>query len=1053
MRARMFGVGLALAAALPAVLVLQGLALWGGLRLIRDIVLPARDIAALNGKVVALLNEARFAEALPLAQSSVALTKERHGEDHRLYATALINLASVLEATNRLAEAEPLFRRALAIDEKTYGPDDPHTAISLGNLAGLLRNTNRLADAEPLLRRALAIDEKSYGPDHPSVAIRLSNLATLLSDTNRLAEAESLFRRALAIDEKSLGAHHPNVAIRLNGLANLLRATDRLAEAELLFRRALTINEWSFAPDPLRIAEILNNLALLLSDANRLAEAESLLRRALTIAEKSLGPDHPNVATTLSNLALLLQRQTRLSSHIGSYAMATTERREPCDSRESCTALTNRFAEAEPLLRRALVIAEKSYGPNHPDVANRLHNLSSLLFATHRLVEAEPLLRRALAINEESLGPDHLEVAKNLNNLAVLGAERGDWGEAARLKRRAARIVIGARGGRSDRLAGLARRSGDLRYAARAVYRAGGGSPEARSEGFELAQWELQSEAANALSQMAVRFAKGDGPLAVVVRERQDLVAKREGEDKRLLAAIGNGDAKATATLRASIAGLDRQLGAIDRRIDAEFPDYASIDNPEPLTIDGVQKLLKNDEVLVAYLDVPRGSFGKVPGETLAWAVTRDKARWTSIPLDTAALAGRVARLRCGLDREGNWTWDDQRRRWDGNHETCRELAPKGLADGAPLPLDLPSAHALYEALLAPFVDLTNGKSLIVVPSGPLTSLPFHVLVTRPAVPAGGAPDYRKAAWLALQRPVTVLPSVGSLQVLRKLTPSQANEPYLGFGNPLLAGGAPELAALARAKQTCASQPATERRRVAAADRRVSDLSSLYRVGIDLDVLRDQAALPETSDELCAVARSLGALANEADSVWLGARATETNLKALSRAGKLARHRVLHFATHGVLAGESEVILKAKAEPALILTPPGDGATLAALEEDNGLLTASEVAQLELDADWVVLSACNTAAGDKRNAEALSGLARAFFYAKARALLVSHWYVNSEAAVKIATAVFAELSAHPEIGRAEALRRSMVRLIRSGRSDQAQPEYWAPFVLVGEGAR
>ena len=96
-------------------------------------------------------------------------------------------------------------------------------------------------------------------------------------------------------------------------------------------------------------------------------------------------------------------------------------------------------------------------------------------------------------------------------------------------------------------------------------------------------------------------------------------------------------------------------------------------------------------------------------------------------------------------------------------------------------------------------------------------------------------------------------------------------------------------------------------------------------------------------------------MGRERDTVWLGARATEANLKALSREGKLARHRVLHFATHGLLAGESEAILNAKAEPALMLTPPKDGATPAELEQDDGLLTASEVAQLELDADWVVL--------------------------------------------------------------------------------------------------
>ena len=144
-------------------------------------------------------------------------------------------------------------------------------------------------------------------------------------------------------------------------------------------------------------------------------------------------------------------------------------------------------------------------------------------------------------------------------------------------------------------------------------------------------------------------------------------------------------------------------------------------------------------------------------------------------------------------------------------------------------------------------------------------------------------------------------------------------------------------------------------------------------------------------------------LSREADTVWLSERATERNLKTMSRQHKLTNYKVVHFATHGLLAGESETILKARAEPALVLTPPPDGVTTAELEEDDGLLTASEVAQLELDADWVVLSACNTTAGEKGDAEALSGLARAFFYAKARALLVSHWYVNSDAAVKLTT--------------------------------------------------
>jgi len=132
--------------------------------------------------------------------------------------------------------------------------------------------------------------------------------------------------------------------------------------------------------------------------------------------------------------------------------------------------------------------------------------------------------------------------------------------------------------------------------------------------------------------------------------------------------------------------------------------------------------------------------------------------------------------------------------------------------------------------------------------------------------------------------------------------------------------------------------------------------------------------------------------------------------------------------------------------------PSASFATCAsALEQDDGLLTASEVAALKLNADWVVLSACNTAAGEG-NAEALSGLARAFFYAGVRALLVSHWPVNSGAAVKLTTRSFKELEQHPDIGRAEALRRAMLATIPEG-GPQAHPSYWAPFVVVGEGAR
>ena len=217
----------------------------------------------------------------------------------------------------------------------------------------------------------------------------------------------------------------------------------------------------------------------------------------------------------------------------------------------------------------------------------------------------------------------------------------------------------------------------------------------------------------------------------------------------------------------------------------------------------------------------------------------------------------------------------------------------------------------------------------------------------------------------------------------------------------------------------------------------------------NLAQLRALAPLPETVAEACALARSVGG--SEAD-LYFADRATETNLKALSDSGLLASYRVIHFATHGLVAGGPDELQDSLAEPAIVFTPPPEGTAPEALAVDDGLLTASEVAALKLDADWVILSACNTAAGNAKGAEALSGLARAFLYAGARALLVSHWEVNSNAAVRLTTGTFAALQSDPKIGRASALRLSMIALIESASEPlSAHPAIWAPFVIVGEG--
>jgi CHAT domain-containing protein len=264
---------------------------------------------------------------------------------------------------------------------------------------------------------------------------------------------------------------------------------------------------------------------------------------------------------------------------------------------------------------------------------------------------------------------------------------------------------------------------------------------------------------------------------------------------------------------------------------------------------------------------------------------------------------------------------------------------------------------------------------------------------------------------------------VASLKALRGFARrDQAVKPMTGFGDPLF-NPADSSGAKRTASRSLTGVAYTDFWRGAGVDRKM--LSSAL------------SQLPDTADELNAVAKDLGAPKSD---IHLGSDASEATVKRTP----LADYRVVYFATHGLVAGD----VKGVAEPSLALSIPKEPSVL-----DDGLLTASEVAQLKLNADFVVLSACNTIAGDRPGAEALSGLARSFFYAGARALLVTHWAVVSESATRLTTSTFDRLKADPKIGRAEALRQAMLGYLNDTSSPQnAYPAFWGPFALIGEGA-
>jgi CHAT domain-containing protein len=679
-------------------------------------------------------------------------------------------------------------------------------------------------------------------------------------------------------------------------------------------------------------------------------------------------------------------------------------------------------------------------------VAQTLNNLANVYAAQGRFTEAIPLRSRALAITEKAFGPDHPDVALQESNLGLDDMKRADWASALRHLRRAAdiqakRAVVAAKDETSvtdvqpaDRYAFV-----NLTTTAWRVSRA---EPRQRAdlvrETFETAQQAAASNAGHALEQMAARFSTGNAALAGRLRAKQDLIGQWQALNKALIAAAsaiaGKRDEAQIAKLRQDLAGIDKQLEDIDQSLARDFPAYSELTSPRPVAVAEVQKLLADEEALLLTLDTPGGKLA--PAETFVWVVTKTKVHWVRSDLGTASLQREVAALRCGLDYAGSWAVENS---------PCPALTNTTYTDaddavGKPLPFDPTRAHALYKSLFGGLTDVLRGRRLIVVASGALTQLPFQVLVTETPDPKlKGAEALRRARWLIRDHAITVLPSVTALKALRELAKdTHATRPLIGFGNPLLDGGPDDTERAYRARQnaTCPVAVASDR----GLGRGVKQIATRGGPAEVAAQLRAAPPLPETADELCAVAKDLHLAASD---IHIGARATLPEVGRLSSAGELAQYHIIHFATHGAMSGQ----ITDNAEPGLILTPPETPSA-----EDDGYLSASRIASLKLDADWVILSACNTAAGGANSAEALSGLARAFFYAGARALLVSHWSVNSVAAVRLVTGAIGRMTANNKLGRAEALRQSMLSLIYTGSDVGAHPATWAPFVVVGEGA-
>jgi CHAT domain-containing protein/tetratricopeptide (TPR) repeat protein len=830
--------------------------------------------------------------------------------------------------------------------------------------------------------------------------------------SGKYTEAEVYLRKALAenivavatarasgvADESTLDAMEYGQDVILQYLAGDLLRQNRLLEAESAARLSLLHTLRKRGRYASETAGVLAVLGAILLEEGRPADAEALARAAIDIYQH-LGhePDSYSLDTARADLAGILVVRQRYSESMSEF-----------------DAIRQGMAK-DPDAVTTLVDANLAY-----------------VLAAIRTGQKQEALRAAKLIYERrnrTLGDKHLSTAEAEGFYAVALAANGDRPAAEAAFQAAVPILLSASHGAEDDQNSLQGRHRRLRFILESYLRllwndrAAIGRDKAADEAFLIADAVRGQAVQQALVAAAARAAVRDPQLSDLARREQDaerqIAALNAVLADALSAPTDQQDAKSIQDMQRQVDKLRGARATIREEIERRFPDYVNLIDPRPITASEAQALLKPGQALiVTYVADDR---------TYVWALrNRGPLAFASVLLSANDIDRRVATLRHSLDPQA---------------DTLADIPS----------FDVQVANQLYDSLLKPVEAGWKGSpDLLVVAHGSLAELPFALLVTapvsQPVDTAGKLPfsGYVTVPWLIRQASVTSLPSVSSLKALATLAAApSAARPFIGFGDAWFskaeaAEGEAETGNLQLASAAASAGMTTRGVRV----RLRSVPPSTTSANADLSIL---PRLPETADELRVAAKALNA--DPIADVYLGKRASEATVRRL----KLDDRRIVMFATHGLVPGD----LLGLAEPALALTAPSVAGTAG-----DGLLTTTKILGLRLNADWVVLSACNTAAGNGAGAEAVTGLGLAFIYAGARAILVTNWPVETNSARALTAATFRDLVGQPGVTRAAALRQAMLTLIDgSGYLDAsghplfsyAHPIFWAPFSLIGDG--
>lgn len=857
-------------------------------------------------------------------------------------------------------------------------PSLPVMERAIGVLSGRLPATAAASEAvggaaQRLLAERAA--ERAFSSGDVGDYDRLVRVADDANRTEDFAGAEKNLRAALRLQQKALGADNPNTVVSLVSLGLQVSNQRRYAEADSIFARAEQLV--GSADDPVQSVRLLHYQALHAANQGKADQALNLLGRAGR-GYADLLPDEVRNARQRSatrvgasgagsGMADLLPNREMLSAPATRTALLgliEVRRREATLLRRA-----GRLQDSAAAMRSANELVSGN-GLRQPVIMARMVRTGAgILAETSGADAAADEYGRAAAVFAQAV-PDSRPVAETLLLRAGQMARAGQTAAADDTCLRAVKLLRQLRIGAEPSL--LAPCLDAFAAAARARP---GEAQKWLVEMFEAAQLAQGGVTAQQIAQATARLSENarDPRVAEAIRAREDIRARLADlyRERDQLEPGPGGAPPVSADLDARIAKAQEDGAEADSALQAASPNYGQL----------VQQVAPAAEVLSA-LAAGEAFVSLTLGERGGWAFALRDGRVDAspIPMGQAGMARLVRRIRDSIEN----------------------------TTGRPPPFDIAAAQEIYRSTLGGLeASIADARSLVIVPAGPLLSLPFELLLTGPATQdaLGAAP------WLLRRATIAHVPAAANFVSLRKIAGnSRATRPWFGFGD---------------FRQVTAAQAART------FGRECEDSARLYA---------GMPSLPAARAELEVSRRLLGAAPSD---TLLGANFTVPAVKRAS----LKDVRILHFATHALLPSE----LRCQAEAAIVASAPA-GAPDAA----GSLLTASAILELDLDAETVILSACNSGGpGGLTAGESLSGLARSFFYAGARSLLVTHWSVNDQIAAYLVADSLRRLAAEPNMGIAGAVRAAQLGMLEeAGKglvADVAHPFYWAPFAVIGEG--